>query len=136
MSGFLLRTVIAFILLAATYNPTKFNYVTWAQDNYATQKPLVIGLGIILGIALLYFLLSTIRTLGSVGIFLLLVIVALLGYILVDKGVIALELSTNNIWGVIAILSLILGGASSWRGPSKIKSRSKVRPPAGEEARA
>lgn len=136
MSGFLLRTVIAFILLAATYNPTKYNFVIWAQENYAEQKQLVIGLGVILGLALLYFLVSSIRTLGSVGIILLVVICVLLGYILVDKGVIALELSVNNVWGGIAILSLILGAASSWRGPSRFKARGKVRAPAGEEVSA
>lgn len=136
MSGFLLRTVIAFILLAATFNPTKLNFVAWAQENYAEQKQLVIGLAVILGIALLYFLVSSIRTLGAVGIIFLAVITTMLGYILVDKDVIALEPSDANVWGGIAVLSLILGIASAWRGPSKFRSRGKVRPPAGEEVNA
>jgi len=31
--GLLLRWLIAFLLLAATYNPTDYNYVVWARAN-------------------------------------------------------------------------------------------------------
>ena len=32
--GFLIRWLFAFVLLAATYNPTQWNFVRWAMANY------------------------------------------------------------------------------------------------------
>ncbi|RAP41170.1 hypothetical protein BYZ73_10835 [Rhodovulum viride] len=122
MSGFLLRWLVAFLLLAATYNPTDYNYVTWAQDNYATDKPLVIGIGVMLALALLIYLVAAVRTLGVLGIILLVIILGLLGYILVGNGTLSMEMSSFNVWGGAVLLSLILGGAMSWRSPSKIKA--------------
>ncbi|TDX29603.1 DUF6524 family protein [Rhodovulum visakhapatnamense] len=122
MSGFLLRWLVAFLLLAATYNPTPYNYITWAQANYATDKPLVIGIGVMLALALLIYLVAAVRTLGLLGIVLLLIILGLLGYILVGNGTLSMEMNSFNVWGGAVLLSLILGGAMSWRSPGKIKA--------------
>ncbi|MBK5922490.1 DUF6524 family protein [Rhodovulum sulfidophilum] len=125
MSGFLLRWLVAFLLLAATYNPTEYNYIAWAQANFATSKPLVIGLGVMLALALLIYVVAAVRTLGLLGLFLLVVIMALLGYILVGNGTLQLELNSFNIWGCAILLSLILGATMSWRSPSKIRAQAK-----------
>jgi hypothetical protein len=123
MSRFVFLWLIAFVVLAAIYNPTQYNYYAWAQQNYAAQQPLVIGLGVMLLLLFLVFVVGTLRTMGWVGIVLLAVILGLLSYILVTNGVLVLEMSTKNIWGCLVILSLILGAAMSWRSPSKIKPR-------------
>ncbi|GAA0291488.1 DUF6524 family protein [Rhodovulum strictum] len=124
MSGFLLRWAIAAILLAAAYNPTQYNYYTWAQANFETdQRPLVIGLGAMLAIAFLVYIIGTLRALGVVGLFLVIIIFGLLGYIMVDKGIIELDVSATNIWGGIAVLSLILAAAMSWRSGTKAPAK-------------
>ncbi|TCP41786.1 DUF6524 family protein [Rhodovulum marinum] len=120
MSGFLLRWVFAAILLAAAYNPTQYNYITWAQANYETdQKALVIGLGAMLAIAFLIYVFGTLRSIGLMGLVLIVVIFGLLGYILVDKGIIQPGMTAMNIWGGIAILSFILAAAMGWRRPAR-----------------
>ena len=40
--GFFIRWVVAFALLAATYNPSAFSYVRWALANWETQTSLVV----------------------------------------------------------------------------------------------
>jgi hypothetical protein len=37
--GFLLRWLAAFVLVAATYNPTQWNYVRWVRTHGAEQLP-------------------------------------------------------------------------------------------------
>lgn len=134
MSGFLLRWLVAFIVMAGIYNPTKYNYIAWAQENYETRQALVIALGVMLGIVALVFLIGTIRTMGTFGIILLLIILGLLGYILQDNGLITLEVNNLNIWGGLAILSFILAGAMSWRSFSRASARAAKA--ASKEAKA
>jgi len=121
MSGFLLRWLVAFAALAAVYNPTEYSFFSWAQDNYEAQKPLTIGIGVMLAIVLLVYLVTFIRTLGIWGILLLAVIFGLLGYILIDNGMLTPELTTGNTWIGLAVLSFVLGAAMSWPSPNKIK---------------
>ena len=42
MTGFILRWALAFILLAATFNPTRYNFIVWAQENWEAQMPLTV----------------------------------------------------------------------------------------------
>ena len=44
--GFLLRWGFAFALLAATYNPTKWNYAHWANVGWGEQMSLVVLAGL------------------------------------------------------------------------------------------
>ena len=48
MSAILIRWVFAFVLLAATYNPTEYNYIAWARANIDGQLPVVLLLGLLL----------------------------------------------------------------------------------------
>jgi hypothetical protein len=128
MSRFVFLWLIAFVVLAAIYNPTQYNFYDWAQQNYEAQKALVIGIGVMLLLVFLAFIVGTIRTMGWLGIFLLAVILGLLGYILVTNGLLVLEVSEKNIWGGLVILSLVLGAAMSWRGPGKVSKARKAKP--------
>ncbi|SIO56908.1 hypothetical protein SAMN05444722_3662 [Rhodovulum sp. ES.010] len=124
MSGFLLRWVIAFLALAALYNPIEgYNYVDWAQANYADQRPLVIGIGVMLGLVLLVLLAGTLRTMGLVGLILFLVIIGLLSYILEGEGIITYAVNDTNTWAGLAVLSLVMAGALSWRSSTRASSR-------------
>ena len=46
--GFVIRWVFAFVLLAATYNPTAWNYVSWSMTNAETNLSMVVLLGLVL----------------------------------------------------------------------------------------
>ena len=112
--GIVLRWLGAFALLAATFNPTPYNFVRWSQANWDTQMPLTVLLGLILGVGYIIYVGATFRSLGAFG---MLVIAALCGaviWVLIDWGVLSLGNSNLTVWLGIFALSLILGIGLSW----------------------
>lgn len=112
--GILLRWLGAFLLLAAIFNPTSWNYVSWARASWADQTPLVVFLGLILAVLATIYFVATMRSIGLLG---AVVIVAIFGaglWVLTDWGLIGLDNSALNTWLAILALSLILGVGMSW----------------------
>jgi len=112
--GIFLRWLGAFVLLAATFNPTEWNYVKWSIANGNNQLPLTLFLGLLLLIGFLIYLLATLRSIGAFG---MLLVAALFGsgvWVLYSWGLLSLENSTLNTWLGLFALSLILGVGLSW----------------------
>lgn len=112
--GIFLRWLGAFILLAATFNPTEWNYVKWSIANGDSQLPLTLFLGLILLAGFLIYLLATLRAIGRFG---MLFVAALFGsgiWVLYSWGFLSLENASLNAWLGIFALSLILGLGLSW----------------------
>jgi hypothetical protein len=112
--GILLRWLGAFLLLAATFNPTEWNYVKWSMANGTTQLPLTLFLGLLLMIGFLIYILATLRSIGAFG---MLLVAALFGsgvWVLYSWGLLSLQNSTVNTWLGLLALSLILGVGLSW----------------------
>ena len=55
MSGFLLRWLFAFILLAATYNPTQWSYVRWTMTSGAENLSVAVLSGLVLTIGYIIY---------------------------------------------------------------------------------
>lgn len=114
MVGFLLRWGVAFFLLAATLNPTKWNYVAWARENWSSQMPIAVLLGLLLLVGYIIYLRATLRSIGVFGMGLVLAIAAALIWVLVDYELINLDNPTQNLWLGLVALSLVLGIGLSW----------------------
>lgn len=112
--GILLRWLGAFVLLAATYNPTQWNYVAWVQANWATQMPLSVFLGLLLAVGFLIYIVATLRSIGAFGVMLIAAIFGAGLWVLIDWGVLSLTNSALNMWLGLLALSLILGMGLSW----------------------
>ena len=112
--GFVIRWVFAFGLLAATFNPTQWNYVRWAQAEYDAQLPLVVLLGLILLVGYIIYLRATLRSIGGFGMALVLAIVAALIWVLYDYGVLDLSNGDFTVWIGLLALSFVLGIGLSW----------------------
>lgn len=112
--GFLLRWMIALVLLAVTFNPTRWNYVRWAQENFADQKSMVVLFGLLLLVGYIIYLRATLRSIGAFGMGLVLAIVAALLWVLYDFGWLSLDNQSFNLWLGIVALSLVLGVGLSW----------------------
>jgi hypothetical protein len=65
--GILLRWLGAFVLLAAIFNPTSWNFVTWARANWNDQMPLIVFGGLILAVVMMVYLVATMRSIGILG---------------------------------------------------------------------
>ena len=112
--GIFLRWLGAFVLLAATFNPTEWNYVKWAEANMASQLPLVVFAGLILAVGFIVYGIATLRSIGRFGFFFLLAVFLAGIWVLLDWGVIALTNFAINTWLVIFALSLVLAIGLVW----------------------
>lgn len=112
--GLFLRWVFAFLLLAATYNPTAYNFVGWALASYQTQLPLIVLSGLVLVVAYIVYLTATLRSIGLFGMILVLAIVAAIVWVLYDRGFINLANPTLNTWIALFSLSLVLAIGMYW----------------------
>ncbi|MCF3596108.1 DUF6524 family protein [Rhodobacteraceae bacterium LMO-12] len=112
--GLILRWAFAFLLLAATFNPTEWNYVKWSQANYSAQMSLTVLFGLLLLVGYIIYLRATLRSIGAFGMGLVMALVAALLWVLYDWGWLQLENSTQNTWIGLLALSVVLGVGLSW----------------------
>ena len=112
--GFLIRWAFAFLLLAATYNPTQWNFVRWAIGNYQNMLSVTVLVGLILAIGYIIFLRATLRSIGMFGMLLVLAVAGTLRWVLFDQGFINLTNPTINTWLGIIMMSLVLAIGLSW----------------------
>ncbi|MFO8127609.1 DUF6524 family protein [Yoonia sp.] len=112
--GFIIRWVFALILLAATYNPTEWNYVRWSMANYEKSLSLTVLFGLILLVGYIIYLRATLRSIGVFGMILILAVVGTVLWVLFDQGVVSYADPTiNTVIGIVA-LSLVLAVGLSW----------------------
>ena len=112
--SFLLRWLFAFLLLAATYNPTPFNFTRWAAANWEGQLPLTVLFGLILLIGYIIYLRATLRSIGAFGMFLVLALVGAILWVLWDFGLLDLSNPKLATWVGLVALSIVLGVGLSW----------------------
>jgi hypothetical protein len=112
--GIFLRWLGAFVLLAATYNPTQWNFIRWAESNWSSQLPLTLLLGLLLGVGYLVYVGATLRSIGAFGIVLVTAIVGALVWVLIDYGILTLQNPQLNLWLGLFALSVVLGIGLSW----------------------
>jgi hypothetical protein len=112
--GILTRWLGAFVLLSATYNPTEWNYIRWAQANWTNQMPLAVLLGLLIGVGYMVYVVATLRSIGAFGMILVAAIAGAFLWVLADWGLLTLENPSLNLWLGIFVLSLILGIGLSW----------------------
>lgn len=110
----LIRWAAALILVFITYNPTSLNYVRWALDSYATNLSVVILLGLILFVAYVIFVRATLQSIGKIGIGLVVTVIAVLLWVLYDKGLLDPANGTLMTWIGLITLSFVLGIGLSW----------------------
>jgi hypothetical protein len=112
--GFLLRWMCAFVLLAATYNPTPYNYLRWTLDYGAQNISIAVLVGLLLLIGYIIYLRATLRSIGGFGMTLVLALVGAILWVLYDFGVLTLENAGFNTWLGLFALSVVLGVGLSW----------------------
>lgn len=112
--GFLIRWVCAFALLAATYNPTEWNFIRWGMANFETNLPVTVLFGLILLVGYIIYLRATLRSIGIFGMILVLALVGTVIWVLFDQGIISLSNPTINTWVAIFTLSMVLAIGLSW----------------------
>lgn len=112
--GFVLRWVFAFVLLAATFNPTEYNYVSWVTRYGDQNLSIAVLVGLVLLIGYIIYLRATLRSIGAFGMALVLAVVGALLWVLYDLGILKLDDQSFLTWLGIAALATVLGIGLSW----------------------
>ena len=112
--SFLTRWLIAFFLVAATWNPTAWNFTRWVIERGKEELPITVLAGLILLVGWIIYLRATLRSIGPIGMALVAAVFAALIWVLVDYGIIRTDDPGLNAWLGILVASLVLGIGLSW----------------------
>ena len=112
--GFGLRFLFAAILVFASYNPSGYSFFHWVKTIFPAINPYIslAGLALIIGWAI--YLRATLRSLGLVGIGLVLAVCGCLIWLMFDLGVLSLERSSALAWVILLLQSFVLAIGMSW----------------------
>lgn len=113
-SGIVLRFLFAFFLVCLTWNPTRFNYVAWAMAQWQNLAPLVAFTGLVLLMGWIFFLRTTARSLGVLGLVLCVALAATVLWTLFYYNLVSSESTTLISWIVLVLFSAILAAGMSW----------------------
>lgn len=112
--GFFIRWICAFALLAATFNPTEYNYVQWVRSYGGMNVSIAVLTGLVLLIGYIIYLRATLRSIGGFGMILVLAVVGAGIWVLYDLGVLRLQDPSLNVWLGLGALSFVLAIGLSW----------------------
>jgi len=110
----LVRWGFALVLVMATYNPTKWNLVRWGMGNYSDSLPIVVLVALVILVGWIIYIRATFRSIGMVGIALVLALVGALVWVFYDQGWLDVGNTTAMTWIGLIALSLVLGIGMTW----------------------
>ena len=111
---FLWRLIFSVALVLLTFNPTGHSYYHWLADGFPSVQPLEVVAGIALLGAWIFFVRSTMASMGTLGVVLLLSLFAAIVWWVVSQGWLDVSNRSAMAWVVLLILGLVLGIGMSW----------------------
>jgi hypothetical protein len=112
MIGFLMRFVLALILVFATWNPAGRSFVHWAMSTLPNVTAPLAFAGIVLLIGWILFLHATLESLGGLGIVLAAAFFGTLTWLLFDQGWLSTQNDVTSYVGLTLIASILAIGMS------------------------
>ncbi len=112
--NFLIRFVMALILVFGTYNPSGWSWYHWVTQAPDKIDPLLIFAGVVLLIGWVIYLRATLRSLGEIGTILAVAFFAALTWVMIDYGLLSLDSPTVFTWVILSMLSAIMATGMSW----------------------
>jgi len=113
-ASFLLRWIVALILVFATFNPTAYSYFRWVVGGGQTDLALKALAGIVLLILYVIYLRATWRSIGPIGLALAAALMGALIWVCVTYGLLDLNNPTLMTWILLAVFATILAIGISW----------------------
>ena len=111
---FLARVAFAVGLVLVTYNPSGTSYVDWILPGLQPDMPLKALAGIVLLIGYVICIRATLRSIGLVGVVLAAALLGSAGWVLVDRGILAVSNPGMLQWLILAGTGVVLGIGLSW----------------------
>jgi len=113
-SGVLWRVLFSLVLVYATFNPSGHSFFHWAQASVPHVQPVIAICGILLLGAWIFFVRSTLTSMGAVGVLLLLALFAAVLWWMLARGWLTLADRSALAWIALTMLGLLLGIGMSW----------------------
>jgi hypothetical protein len=112
--SFLIRLLIAALLVFASYNPSGYSWYHWLVNIDFEINPMVILAGVVLLIGWVIFLRATFRSLGAVGTMLAVTLFGVIVWALIYYGWLSLENIKVLEYVVLIVVSALLATGMSW----------------------
>ncbi len=121
-SGFALRFALALALVYVTYNPWGVSYVHWIlgvwqpahESSWLSSPALKFVVGIVLAIAWVVYATAARRSLGGVGILLVVALCAGVIWLLVEQGVVNASSIPALTHVALAVVAVVMAIGMSW----------------------
>lgn len=114
LMGFLLRLIFAAVLVFGTLNPTGTSYYHWIAGGFEADLPLKVLAGVLLLIGYVICVRATFRSIGIVGMGLIIALLGAIGWVLYDYGLLNVENPGLIQWLILLGVALILAIGLSW----------------------
>lgn len=116
IGSFLLRLILALVVVIATFNPSGMSYFHWARDAFLSSSlgPLHALAGIVLLIGWVLFVNATRHSLGLVGVVLVVALFASLVWMLTFYNVIKDSSGNVLVWIALVGVAVVLTVGMSW----------------------
>jgi hypothetical protein len=111
---FLWRLLFAVALVLLTFNPTGHSYYHWLVDGFPSVSPAEAIAGLLLLIGWIFFVRTTLSSIGALGLLLMAALFAAIVWWIVSKGWLDVSNRSAMAWIVLLILGLMLGVGMSW----------------------
>ena len=111
---FLWRLLFAVALVLLTFNPTGHSYYHWLVDGFPSVPPAEAIAGLLLLIGWIFFVRTTLSSIGALGLLLMAALFAAIVWWIVSKGWLDVSNRSAMAWVVLLILGLMLGVGMSW----------------------
>lgn len=112
--SFLLRWLVALVLVFGTFNPTPYSYYHWVLDAQNGRMPLKVLAGVAMLILYVIFLRATLRSIGVVGLGLATALMGALIWVLIDFDLLSLAHANVLTYIILFVLATILAIGVSW----------------------
>ncbi len=113
-TGVIVRFVIAFALVALTWNPSPYNFIRWALNNWNEAAPYVLFSGLVMTVIWIVFLRAGARSLGLLGAALAIAVAGSILWMIIDFGLIDPANTTTLTWVLMTLLAAVLTAGMSW----------------------
>ncbi len=122
LASFLLRWLVALVLVFATFNPTDYSYYRWVAGTGAGVDAGMNGdnlalkalAGVVLVILYVIYLRATWRSIGPIGMTLATTFLGALIWVAIDLGLLDLERPTIVTWVLLFAVATVLAIGISW----------------------
>lgn len=114
ISGFLLRTGAALVLVLLTFNPSGYSYVHWFVQQFPHIQAITALAGVVLLICWVVYLSAARESLGVLGIVLLVALFAALIWVAASIGILRLSSGSTLTWAALIVAGIILGVGMCW----------------------